>query len=61
MKLKNYENMNSIELENYLLMLLNSGLIINKDQKSEMKKLYDQLKEQNIKMMIKTAQNEILK
>ena len=61
MKLKNYENMNSIQLENYMGELLKSGFITNKQQKAEMQKLYNQLKEQNLKSMINIAKNEILK
>ena len=61
MKLKNYENMNSIQLENYMGELLKSGIITNKQQKAEMQKLYNQLKEQNLKSMINIAKNEILK
>ena len=41
--------------------LLKSGLITNKEQKAEMQKLYNQLKEQNLKSMINIVKNEILK
>ena len=61
MKLKDYQNLNSLQLENYIKELLNSGLIKNQEQKKEMQKLYEQLKEQNIKAIAQSVANEIIK
>ena len=61
MKLKDYNNMDSFQLENYLRGLLDSGLIKNQEQKKEMQKLYEQLKEQNIKAIASSVANEIIK
>lgn len=61
MKLKDYQNLNSLQLENYIKELLDSGLIKNQEQKKEMQKLYEQLKEQNIKAIASSVANEIIK
>lgn len=61
MKLKDYQNLNSLQLENYIKELLNSGLIKNQEQKKEMQRLYEQLKEQNIKAIASNVANEIIK
>lgn len=61
MKLKDYQNLNTLQLENYLKELLNSGLIKNQEQKKEMQKLYERLKEQNIKAIASSVANEIIK
>lgn len=61
MKLKDYQNMDSFQLENYIYELLNSGLIKNQEQKKEMQKLYEQIKEQNIKAIASSVANEIIK
>lgn len=61
MKLKDYQNLNSLQLENYIKELLNSGLIKNQEQKKEMQKIYEQLKEQNIKAIAQSVANEIIK
>ena len=47
MKLKEYENMGSVELEKYLLELLNSGLIKNERQRAEIEAVYKELRKQN--------------
>lgn len=61
MKLKDYQNLNFLQLEQYIKELLNSGLIKNQEQKKEMQKLYEQLKEQNIKAIASSVANEIIK
>ena len=61
MKLKDYQNMDMFELEQYMKELLNSGLIKNQEQKKEMQQLYEQLKEQNIKAIASSVANEIIK
>ena len=61
MKLKDYQKMNALQLENYIYKLLNSGLIKNQEQKKEMQKIYEQLKEQNIKAIASSVVNEIIK
>lgn len=59
--IKDYQNLNTLQLENYLKELLNSGLIKNQEQKKEMQKLYERLKEQNIKAIASSVANEIIK
>lgn len=61
MKLKDYQNLNFLQLENYIRELLDSGLIKNQEQKKEMQKIYEQLKEQNIKAIASSVANEIIK
>ena len=61
MKLKDYQNLNSFQLENYIKELLDSGLIKNQEQKQEMQRLYEQLKEQNIKAIASSVAKEIIK
>lgn len=61
MKLKDYQNMNFLQLEQYMKELLDSGLIKNQEQKKEIQKLYEQLKEQNIKAIASSVANEIIK
>ena len=61
MKLQDYQNLNSLQLENLLKELLDSGLIKNQEQKKEMRQLYEQLKEQNIKAIASSVANEIIK
>ena len=61
MKLQDYQKMNSFKLEQYLKELLNSGIIKNQEQKKEMRKIYEQLKEQNIKAIASSVANEIIK
>ena len=61
MKLKDYQNLNSLQLENYIKELLDSGLIKNQEQKKEMQQLYEQLKKQNIKAIASSVANEIIK
>lgn len=61
MKLQDYQNLNSLQLENYIKELLDSGLIKNQEQKKEMQKLYEQLKKQNIKAIASSVANEIIK
>ena len=53
--------MDSFQLENYMKELLDSGLIKNQEQKKEMQKIYEQLKEQNIKAIASSVANEIFK
>ena len=61
MKLKDYQKLNSLQLEQYMKELLDSGLIKNQEQKKEMQKLYEQLQEQNIKAIASSVANEIIK
>ena len=61
MKLKDYQNLNNLQLENYMKELLDSGLIKNQEQKKEMQKLYEQIKEQNIKAIASSVASEIIK
>ena len=61
MKFKDYQKMDSFQLEQYMKELLNSGLIKNQEQKKEMQKLYEQLQEQNIKAIASSVANEIIK
>ena len=61
MKLKDYQKMDSFKLEQHMKELLNSGLIKNQEQKKEMQRLYEQLKEQNIKAIAQSVANEIIK
>ena len=61
MKLKDYQKMDSFQLEQYMKELLDSGLIKNQEQKKEMKQLYEQLQEQNIKAIASSVVNEIIK
>lgn len=59
--IKDYQNLNALQLENYIKELLDSGLIKNQEQKKEMQRLYEQLKEQNIKAIASSVANEIIK
>lgn len=59
--IKDYQKLNSLQLENYIKELLDSGLVKNQKQKKEMQKLYEQLKKQNIKAIASSVANEIVK
>ena len=61
MKFKDYQKMDSFQLEQYIKELLDSGLIKNQEQKKEMQQLYEQLQEQNIKAIASSVANEIIK
>ena len=61
MKFKDYQKMDSFQLEQYIGELLDSGLIKNQEQKKEMQKIYEQLKEQNIKAIASSVASEIIK
>ena len=61
MKLQDYQKMDSLQLEQYIKELLDSGIIKNQEQKKEMQQLYEQLKEQNIKAIDTSVANEIIK
>ena len=61
MKFKDYQKMDSFELEQHMKELLDSGLIKNQEQKKEMQKLYEQLQEQNIKAIASSVASEIIK
>ena len=61
MKLQDYQKMDSFKLEQYIKELLDSGIIKNQEQKKEMRKLYEQLQEQNIKAIASSVANEIIK
>lgn len=47
MKLKNYKNMDPIQLEKYLAELLNSDAIKNEAQRAEIKQLYKDVQKLN--------------
>lgn len=47
MKLKNYKNMDTTQLEKYLAELLNSDAIKNEAQRAEMKQIYKELQKLN--------------
>ena len=47
MKLKNYKNIDTIQLEKYIAELLNSNAIKNEAQKAEMKQLHKELQKLN--------------
>ena len=61
MKFKDYQQMDSFQLEQHIKELLDSGLIKNQEQKKEMRKIYEQLQEQNIKAIASSVANEIIK
>ena len=61
MKLKDYQKMDSFQLEQYIKELLDSGLIKNQKQKKEMQKLYEQLQKQNIKAIASSVAHKIIK
>ena len=61
MKFKDYQQMDSFQLEQHIKELLDSGIIKNQEQKKEMQKLYEQLQEQNIKAIASSVANEIIK
>ena len=47
MKLKNYKNMDTIQLEKYIAELLNSDTLKNKAQRAEMEQLHKELQKLN--------------
>ena len=47
MKLKNYKNMDTIQLEKHIAELLNSNAIKNEAQKQELKELHKELQKLN--------------
>ena len=47
MNLKNYKNMDTIQLEKYIAELLNSDAIKNEAQRAEMKQLHKELQKLN--------------
>ena len=53
--------MDSLQLEQYMKELLDSGIIKNQEQKKEMQKIYEQLQKQNIKAIASSVANEIIK
>ena len=61
MKFKDYQKMDSFALEQFMKELLDSGIIKNQEQKKEMRKIYEQLKEQNIKAIASSVAHEIIK
>ena len=61
MKFKDYQKMNSFQLAQYMKELLDSGIIKNQKQKKEMRKIYEQLQEQNIKAIASSVAHEIIK
>ena len=61
MKLKDYQKMGPLQLEQYMKELLDSGIIKNQEQKKEMQKIYEQLQEQNIKAIAQNVVSEIIK
>ena len=47
MKLKNYKNMDTMQLEKYIAELLNSDTIKNEAQRAEMKQIHKELQKLN--------------
>ena len=53
MELKEYKNLNSLELEKYAAELLNSGIIKNEKQRAELENIIKELKKQNFLALMK--------
>ena len=53
MELKEYKNLNSLELEKYILELLNSGIVKNQKQRAELENIIKELKKQNFLALMK--------
>ena len=53
MELKEYKNLNSFELEKYVLELLNSGIVKNQKQRAELENIIKELKKQNFLALMK--------
>ena len=53
MELKEYKNLNSLELEKYILELLNSGIVKNPKQRAELENIIKELKKQNFLALMK--------
>lgn len=56
--LKDYQNMDSFQLEKHIQNILDAKIIKNEKQIQEMKKLFEELRKQNFVKLIK---NEIFK
>ena len=61
MKFKDYQKMDSFQLEQQMKELLDSGIIKNQEQEKEMRQIYEQLQKQNIKAIASSVVNEIIK
>ena len=61
MKFKDYQKMDSFQLEQQMKELLDSGIIKNQEQEKEMRQIYEQLQKQNIKAIASSVVNEIVK
>ena len=53
MELKEYKNLNSLELEKYILELLNSGIVKNPKQRAELENVIKELRKQNFLALMK--------
>ena len=53
MELKEYNNLNSLELEKYVSELLNSGIVKNPKQRAELENIIKELKKQNFLALMK--------
>ena len=53
MELKEYKNLNSFELEKYILELLNSGIVKNPKQRAELENVIKELRKQNFLALMK--------
>ena len=53
MELKEYKNLNSLELEKYILELLNSGIVKNPKQRAELENIIKELRKQNFLALMK--------
>ena len=53
MELKEYKNLNSLELEKYAAELLNSGIVKNQKQRAELENIIKELKKQNFLALMK--------
>ena len=53
MELKEYKKLNSLELEKYILELLNSGIVKNQKQRAELENVIKELRKQNFLALMK--------
>lgn len=53
MELKEYNNLNSLDLEKYVSELLNSGIVKNPKQRAELENIIKELKKQNFLALMK--------
>ena len=53
MELKEYKKLNSLDLEKYVLELLNSGIVKDQQQRAELANILKELKKQNFLALMK--------